>query len=101
MPRTMSASLTASAVPRLSRTARRTRKSPIAFGTRKPSAIVRASGNSSDRSLPSSNARTIGAQCSAWTETILGRLPGVFQPIASISSKAFHIPTMPVPPPVG
>ena len=101
MSRTMSASLTAIAVPPLSRTARRTRKSPIAFGTRRPSATVRALGNISDRSFPWSNARTIGAQCSACTDTIFGRRPGSFQPIASISSKAFHMPTMPVPPPVG
>ena len=43
----------------------------------------------------------MGAQPSAWTDTIFGRRPGVFQPIASISSKAFHMPTIPVPPPVG
>ena len=46
-------------------------------------------------------ARTIGAQCSACTETIFGRARAVFQPICSISSNAFHIPTIPVPPPVG
>jgi hypothetical protein len=63
--------------------------------------MVCAFGQSSDRSAPSSNARTIGAQCSAWTDTIFGRLPAAIQPMRSISSNAFHMPTMPVPPPVG
>ena len=40
MPSTMARSDTASAVPPLSRTARRIRKSPIARGTRNPSATV-------------------------------------------------------------
>jgi len=43
----------------------------------------------------------MGAQFSACTETIRGRRPGFTQPISSISANAFHIPTMPVPPPVG
>ena len=64
-------------------------------------AMVRALGKSSDRSSPSLNPFTIGAHPSAWTDTIFGRRPRAFQPIASISSKAFHMPTMPVPPPVG
>src|SRR6476659_6774191 len=59
---TISASLTASAVPPLSRTARRTRKSPTALGTRSPSATVRACSHISERSAPCSRARTIGAQ---------------------------------------
>ena len=101
MHATMSASVTDSAVPPLSRTARSTRKSPIALGTRKPSATVLALGKSSERSWPSSNAFTIGAQCSACTDTMRGRTGEVFQPMCSSSSKAFHIPTMPVPPPVG
>ena len=101
MPAIMAASVTDSAVPPLSRTARSTRKSPIAFGTRRPSATVRALGKSSDRSLPSSNAFTMGAQCSACTETIRGRAVERFQPMRSSSSNAFHMPTIPVPPPVG
>src|SRR5258706_14255614 len=49
---------------------------------------------------PAANACTIGAQPSAWTVTIRGRRLSI-QPICSISSKAFHIPISPVPPPVG
>ena len=69
-------------------------------GTRMPAAIVCASIHGSARSAPCSNARTRGAQPSAWTTTILGRRAPI-QPSSSISAKAFHIPTMPVPPPVG
>ena len=36
-----------------------------------------------------------------WTLTMRGRRPGSIQPRASISSKAFHMPIRPVPPPVG
>ena len=49
---------------------------------------------------PASNARTIGAQPSACTATIRGRLRAD-QPTASNSSNAFHMPIRPVPPPVG
>ena len=102
IPSTMARSGTAMAVPPLSRTARSTRKSPIAFGTRSPSATVRAPCHISARSVPSASARTIGAQPSACTLTMRGRLPPWgSQPMASISAKAFHMPTMPVPPPVG
>ena len=62
--------------------------------------MVLALRHISDRSAPSSKARTIGAQFSACTDTIFGRRSD-FQPSRSISSNAFHIPTMPVPPPVG
>jgi hypothetical protein len=51
-------------------------------------------------SVPSSKARTMGAHPLACTDTIFGRLLPI-QPIASSSSKAFHMPTKPVPPPVG
>ena len=44
---------------------------------------------------------SIGAHPSACTETIRGRRCGATHPIASSSSNAFHMPTMPVPPPVG
>ncbi len=102
MPVTISASLTATAVPPLSRIARSTRKSPTAFGTRSPSAIVFAPSHIGARSACSSNAFTIGAQPSACTVTMRGRFePAGIQPIASSSSNAFHMPTMPVPPPVG
>ena len=47
------------------------------------------------------SARTIGAQPSACTLTIRGRCPRSSKPICSSSSKAFHMPTSPVPPPVG
>jgi hypothetical protein len=76
------------------------RKSPTAFGTLKPEATVAAFSNSSAKRFPSSNARMMGAHPSDWTETMRGLLPPI-QPIASISSNAFHMPTSPVPPPVG
>ena len=100
MSSTICWSVTASAVPPLSRMARRIRKSPIARGTRRPWAAVRAFSHGAAFSVPCSKARTIGAQPSACTETIRGRFAPI-QPIASISSKAFHMPTRPVPPPVG
>ena len=56
--------------------------------------------HASANSAPALNARTIGAQPSACTAYIRGRLPSS-QPISSISANAFHIPTIPVPPPVG
>ena len=43
----------------------------------------------------------MGAHPSAWTDTIRGRRAGLTQPMRSISSNAFHIPIIPVPPPVG
>ena len=49
---------------------------------------------------PASNARTIGAQPAAWTAIMRGRLAPI-SPTASSSSKAFHMPISPVPPPVG
>ena len=70
------------------------------LGTRKPDAVVCALGNSSAKRFPSSNARTIGAHPAACTVTMRGRFESI-QPICSISSKAFHIPIKPVPPPVG
>ncbi len=73
----------------------------MARGTRRPSATVAAFSQAAAFSVPLSNARTIGAQPSAWTETIRGRRPRGIQPISSSSSNAFHMPTMPVPPPVG
>ncbi len=42
----------------------------------------------------------MGAQPVDWTVTMRGRF-GPIQPSFSISSKAFHMPTRPVPPPVG
>ena len=50
--------------------------------------------------LPSSQAFTIGAQPAACTVIIFGRSEPI-QPRASISSKAFHMPIRPTPPPVG
>ncbi len=73
----------------------------MARGTRRPSAMVVAPSHGSAFSSPASNARTIGAQPSACTDTMRGRVAGVTQPIRSISSNAFHMPTRPVPPPVG
>ena len=65
-----------------------------------PAASVSGFSQGSANSVPSLKARTMGAQPSDCTANILGRLPSI-QPIASISSNAFHMPTMPVPPPVG
>jgi len=73
----------------------------MAFGTRRPSAMVCAFSHITDFSAPAPNARTIGAQPAACTVTMCGRRTGSIQPIADISAKAFHMPTMPVPPPVG
>ena len=50
--------------------------------------------------LTSEAARTIGAHPVACTLTIRGRRLSI-QPIVSISANAFHMPTRPVPPPVG
>ena len=72
----------------------------MAFGTRRPEAIVWAPTCSSANALAASNARTIGWQPLAWTLNMRGRLPPI-QPSSSISSNAFHMPTSPVPPPVG
>ena len=99
-PCTISASETATAAPRLCRRSRRIRKSAKGLGTRRPWAWVAAPSKNSASSLPSANAFTIGAQPSACTANIRGRL-GPTKPIASISSKAFHMPMRPVPPPVG
>src|SRR5262249_10725950 len=60
-----SSSVTATAVPPEARKASMIRKSPIAFGTRRPDAVVCALGNSSAKRFPSSNAFTIGAQPAA------------------------------------
>ena len=73
----------------------------MAFGTRRPSAIVCAFSHGAAFSAPAANARTIGAQPAAWTVTIWGRRTGSIQPSEAISANAFHMPTMPVPPPVG
>src|SRR5438552_3701077 len=108
--RIISSSSTAIAPPLESRRIFSIKKSPIAFGTRKPDATVCAFGNSAANFSPASKARTIGAQPLAWTENIRGRLlfatanpsfGGSIQPSFSISSNAFHIPISPVPPPVG
>ena len=60
---------------------------------------MRASGQGSVTCALSWKAFTTGAHPSAWTETSRGFLR--VQPIDSISENAFHIPTRPVPPPVG
>src|SRR5829696_4611965 len=96
----MESSLTASAVPPDSLRESRIRKSPTAEGTLIPEALVFASCQGSANLLPDSNALTIGAQPSDCTLTILGR-SGPIRPIVSSSSKAFHFPTRPVPPPSG
>src|SRR2546426_5343449 len=70
----ISVSDTEIAVPPLSRTARNTRKSPKAFGTRRPLAIVSAFWKNSLNSAFCSKARTIGGHPSAWTAIIFGRL---------------------------
>src|SRR3990172_11997062 len=57
----IASSVTAMAVPPLSRMARKIRKSPIARGTRRPEAKVRAFCHVSALSFPSSKARTMGA----------------------------------------
>ena len=61
---------------------------------------MRAPCQGSAYSVPSSHARMMGAQPEACTVIMRGRSEPI-QPSASISSNAFHIPTSPVPPPVG
>ena len=75
-------------------------KSPMALGTRRPEARVWAPRCSAAAFSPARKARTIGWQPEACTLNIRGRF-GPIQPMRSISSKAFHMPTRPVPPPVG
>ena len=96
----ISASETATAAPWLSRSARRIRKSARALGTRSPWARVWAPSQTGASSSPSANAFTIGAQPSACTAYMRGRGEDT-KPISSSSAKAFHMPTRPVPPPVG
>ena len=96
----ISLSGTATAVPRVSRKAVRQMKPPIGEGTRRPYASVLGDGHGSVFAAPSTNPFTTGAQPSAWTLTSRGRRASI-QPIACISSNAFHMPTRPVPPPVG
>jgi hypothetical protein len=98
----ISASGTAIAPPPELRNASSMMKSPMALGTRRPEAMVWALRCSAANFSPVSNARTIGWQPSACTVYIRGRfVPGAMRPSFSISSKAFHMPMRPVPPPVG
>ena len=60
---------------------------------------MRASGQGWVAAAPERKAATTGAQPSACTETRRGSFS--VQPSARISPNAFHIPTRPVPPPVG
>src|ERR671916_637604 len=94
----MESSPTATAVPPDSLRASRIRKSPTAEGTLIPEALVLAPRQGFAKRSPLSKDLTMGAQPSDCTLTILGR-SGPIRPIVSISSKAFHIPTRPVPPP--
>ena len=72
----------------------------MAFGTRKPEAMVDGFGCSPANRSPAAKAVTIGQQPAACTATILGRFEEI-HPSCSISLKAFHMPINPVPPPVG
>lgn len=94
---TMSASGTATAVPFVSRRARRQRKPAMGLGTRSPYAVVVGTGQGWVHCLSFRKPSTTGAQPSDCTDTSRGR-PGPIQPMVSISSKAFHIPMRPVPP---
>ena len=62
--------------------------------------MVEAFGHISAAGLPSSQALTMGAHPEACTLIIFGR-SGPMKPSCSISSKAFHMPSRPTPPPVG
>ena len=57
-------------------------------------------GRPDDQRLFADKARTIGAHPALCTAIMRGRFEPI-QPSASISSKAFQMPTIPVPPPVG
>src|SRR5215207_7602124 len=71
-----------------------------ADGTRMPAARVSAFSKGLAKRSPASKARTMGAQPSACAAIMRGR-SGPMRPTASSSAKAFHMPTRPVPPPVG
>ncbi len=95
----VSASGTPTAQPRVARSARRIRKSANGFTTMMPGAIVSTCFAPRHSSSPSWNALTT-APPGTCTETSRGRaLP--IQPSSSSSSKTFHIPMIPTPPPVG
>src|ERR1700740_2213239 len=96
----ISSSLAGTARPCVALTPASTRKSPSAFGTRNPDAIVAALCQGGALDSPRTYASTIGAQPVACTTTIRGRSRPI-HPIASISSNALHIPINPTPPPVG
>src|SRR5678816_2792316 len=99
-PDMSSSSLTAIAMPLDVRMASSIRMSPTAAGTRRPSATVLAPSHGVAVLTPLSNARTMGAQPVDCTLTMRGRRLSI-QPMVCISSNAFHMPTSPVPPPVG
>ena len=99
-PSMSSSSDTLMAKPELLRIDSKIRKSPTATGTLSPYALVFGSLKYSAVFLPVSNARIMGAHPSDCIEIILGLLLFI-QPRDSISLNAFHIPIIPVPPPVG
>src|SRR5256885_2765039 len=96
----MAASETATAAPWVSRIAFKTSRSAIVEGTRSPAASVRGCGHGFADSAPSFHAFMRGAHPSACTTPNRGQGPS-YQPRSRSSWRAFHIPTMPVPPPVG
>ena len=78
-----------------------TRNWPTPAGTFRPVQIVGpVCGSAVVSSAPSSKARTRGVVTSDCTQIIFGRREST-RPSASSSSKAFHMPSTPVPPPVG
>src|SRR5437899_10534135 len=96
----IAASETATAAPRVSRIARSTIRSAKVAGTRRPAATVCGIGHGSAVSRPAFQALTSGAQPSAWMTPKRGHVSS-YQPSSRSSCSAFHIPTIPVPPPVG
>src|SRR5205823_6563843 len=91
---------TATAAPRVSRIALSTMRSASVVATRRPAAAVCGFGQGSMCSFPSFQALTRGAQPSAWMTPKRGHGASA-HPRSRSSWRAFHIPTTPVPPPVG
>ena len=95
----MAASLTASAAPPLARTISRHPEVPDA-ARHVEAGRDRVPGRHRVSAAPDSNARTSGAVASLCTQYMRGRAAPI-RPSASSSAHAFHMPSTPVPPPVG
>ncbi len=96
----MSSSGTATAAPPLARMISSTLKWPTPPGTLRPTQSVSPPGAAVVSAAPDCHASTSGGVTSDCTQTMRGRAAPI-TPRASSSSHAFHMPSTPVPPPVG